>query len=170
MKKSSSRLKGKVALITGAAQGVGQIIAKEFAREGATVVISDVQEEAGKAAARTFRELGLDIFFVKADLREEKDIKQMISFTKKLKGRLDIIVNNARPRLPLGTFEQTLKDWDLAMRVILKAPVLIMKHALPHLTLSRGTVINIVSSNAFTISHQPVSYHVAKAGLVQLSR
>lgn len=170
MKKLPLRLKGKVALITGAAQGVGQVIAKEFAREGATVVISDVQEITGYEVARVLRRQGLDVDFVKADLREEKDLKRMVAFTKKQGKKIDIIVNNARPKLPLGTFEQTLADWDLAMQVILKAPALIMKYALPHLIKSRGTVINIVSSNAFTISHQPASYHVAKAGLVQLTR
>ncbi len=170
MKKISSNLKGKVVLITGGAQGVGQIMAKEFARQGAAVVISDIQDSAGKATVGALRKQGLSVTFVRADLCLAKDIKQMIAFTSKLKGRIDIIINNARPRLPVGTFEQTLKDWDLAMKVILKAPVLMMKYALPHLVKSGGAVINIVSSNALTISHQPAAYHVAKAGLVQLTR
>lgn len=170
MKKSSLRLKGKIALITGGAQGIGREMATRFAREGATVIISDLQEKSGGDAVQSLRKEGLSAHFVQTDLRREKDIRQMVLAALRPNGQLDIVVNNARPKLRQGIFKETLKDWNLAMQVILKAPALIMKYATPYLSKSHGAVVNIVSPNAFTVSHQSAAYHVAKAGLVQLTR
>lgn len=167
----SGCLEDKVVLITGAAQGIGQIIAKVFAEAGAAVVISDVQDVAGESTAKSMRNKRLRAQFIKADLRQEKDIKAAVEFTVESYGRLDIVINNARPKLRLLPFVESLEEWDLAMNVLLKAPALIVKYALPYLTKSgNGSIINISSTNAFFISHQPVAYHVAKAALLQLTK
>lgn len=171
MAAESGRLAGKVALITGAAQGIGRVIARVFASEGASVVVSDIQETAGEATAQAIRDIGLRALFVKTDLCQEKDIKAMIDFAVENCGYLDIVINNARPKLHRLPFPESLDDWDLAMDVLLRAPALTAKHALPQLLKSGGgSVVNIASVNAFFISHQPVAYHVAKAGLLQLTR
>lgn len=166
------RLKGKVALVTGAGQGIGRAIAKTFAGEAASVVIADIDESNGEAVAREIRDSGDAALYVKTDLRQETDIEKMVTLTSESFGRLDIVVNNARPKLSPLPFAESLEEWDLAMDVFLKAPALIAKYALPYLTNSGGgNIINIASVNAFFIApHQPVSYHVAKAGLVQLTR
>lgn len=164
-------LQGKVALITGAAYGIGRIIAKVFAEAGASVVIADIQETRGEMVARTIRDAGLRAVFVKADLRRESDIKAMIDFAVDSFNRLDIVINNARPRLRHLPFAESLEEWDLAMDVLLKAPAIAAKYILPELLESGGgSIVNIASTNAFSISHQPVTYHVAKAGIVQLTR
>jgi len=172
MMAKANRLEGKVALITGAAQGIGRVIAEVFAGEGALVVIADIQESAGEAVAKTIRDSGGHALFVKTDLRREKDIQSMTSFAVENFGHLDIVINNARPRLRQLPFAESLEEWDLAMDVFLKAPVLTVKHALPAMLKSGGgSIINIASVNAFFIaSHQPIAYHVAKGGLVQLTR
>lgn len=167
----NNRLKGKVAIITGAAQGIGKAIAEVLAREGAAVVIADIQP-AGEKVAKNIRDAGREALFVKTDLRQESDIMAMIEAAVKSFKRLDIVVNNARPKLQRLPFAESLQEWDLAMDVLLKAPVLTAKYAVPHMVKSGGgSIINIASVDAFFIAlHQPVAYHVAKAGLVQLTR
>jgi 3-oxoacyl-[acyl-carrier protein] reductase len=172
MIKDFGRLKGKVALVTGAGQGIGRAIAKTFAAEAASVMIADIDENTGEAIAHEIRDSGGVARYVKTDLSLEMDIENMVTFTSESLGRVDIVVNNARPKLSPLPFVESLKEWDLAIDVFLKAPALIAKYALPHLkNFGGGTIINIASVNAFFIApHQPVSYHVAKAGLVQLTR
>lgn len=171
MPEENNRLKGQVAIITGAAQGIGKTIAEVFAREGATVVIADIQP-AGEMVAKAIRDAGRQALFVKTDLRQESDIKAMIEAAATSFKRLDIVINNARPKLQRLPFAESLEEWDLAMDVLLKAPVLTTKHAVPHMLKSGGgSIVSIASVNAFFIaSHQSVAYHVAKAGLIQLTR
>ncbi len=171
MNTESNVLAGKAALITGAAYGIGRIIARVFAEAGASVVVADIRKAEGEVVAKAIRDAGLRALSVKADLRRESDIKAMIGFTVDNCNHLDIVINNARPKLSNLPFAESLKEWDLAMDVMLKAPALIAKHALPQLLKSGGgSIVNIVSTNAFFISHQPAAYHVAKAGAVQLTR
>jgi len=165
-------LAGKVALITGAAHGIGRIMAKMFAEKRVSVIVADIQEEQGEAVAAAVRDQGLQALFVKADLCQESDIKAMVDFAVESFGRLDIVIHSARPRLRRLPYAESLEEWDLAMDVFLKAPALMAKYALPHLRKSGGgNIINISSVNAaFIASHQPAAYHVAKAGLEQLTR
>jgi len=171
MARQPDRLAGKVALITGAAQGIGRVLANVFAEAGASIIVSDVQETAGKAAAQAICDAEQRALFLRVDLRKEKDIKAMVELAVEAFGHLDIVINNARPRLRQMPFVESLEEWDMAMDVILKAPALIVKHALPHFLRSGGgSIVNIASLNALLISHQSVAYHVAKAGLLQLTR
>jgi glucose 1-dehydrogenase len=165
-------LNGKVALVTGAGQGIGKAIAMTLASTGASIVIADIQKETGEATVGAIIKNGGKAGFVKTDLCLENDIEKMVAFTAEKYGRLDIIVNNARPKLSQLNYSESLKEWDLALDVFLKAPALIAKYALPLLIQSgNGSIINIASVNAVYIApHQPAAYHVAKAGLVQLTR
>lgn len=155
------RLEGKAAIITGASHGIGKTMAKIFSDEGASIVISDLQDYSDKDK---------NMFFYKTDLRREQDIKSMIDYSIEKMGKLDIVVNNARPKLQWLPFAESMKEWDLGMDVLLKAPALISKYAYPHLKKTKGCIINISSTNSYTISPQPAAYHVGKAGLNQLTR
>ena len=164
-------LKDKVVLITGGARGIGKGIAELFAREHASVMILDIVRAEGEKVARSLCRAGLHCHFCYADLRKESDIKSMVDYTVSSFGKLDILINNAKPILQKCDYAQSLEEWDLAMDLILKAPALAVKYAIPEMIKSGGgCILNISSTNAVTISHQPVTYHVAKAGLVQLTR
>ena len=164
-------LKKKVALVTGAAHGIGRVIAEVLARNGAEVIITDIQKESGQKVAGLIRKNGMKAGFVYADLRKEKDIKKLIDLTIKKFGGLDIVVNNARPKFNFFGFEESFKEFDIGMNILLKAPALIIRYALPYLVKSKNAnIINVSSTNSLFVSHQPLVYHVAKAGLVQLTR
>lgn len=163
-------LKDRVVLITGAGQGIGRIIAREFAAAGAKVVIADVQQQKGDSTVAAIDKAGGKAFFVQTDLRSEPTIRAMVEGAVGHYGRLDVLINNARPYLKVLSYEESFKEWDLAMDVLLKAPALCVRYALPALRRTSGAIINISSTNAMSISHQPASYHVAKAGLLHLTR
>jgi NAD(P)-dependent dehydrogenase (short-subunit alcohol dehydrogenase family) len=134
------RLNERIVLVTGAAQGLGQAIAVEAAREGAAwVTIADNQEAAGNAVAEEVRAAGAKSLFVRTDLRKSSDIQNMIAQTVKLAGGLDVLVNNAGvtedgltggPQTIESLEEET---WDALMDINLKAMWLAAKFAAPHL-------------------------------------
>ena len=170
MNESLMRLEGKVALITGAAQGIGKGIAKVFAHEGAIVVIADLQEEKGQAAADSLDGQGA---FIHTDLRQDSDIEQMIAFTVEKYGALDILINNATPPKGLtSSFEEMVEDWDTTMDLLLRAYMVTAKFAHPYMQRTNGgSIVNMGSTLAFSIAEQQsCAYHVAKAGVTQLTR
>ena len=161
----------RVVLITGAAQGIGRVIAQSFGLAGAKVVLADIQEDLGKSAVKAFSEIGIHAHFVRVDLQKESEIERMVEETVKVFGGLDVLVNNARVPLPKREFPASLLDWDRGMAVMLKAPAFASGVALPHLERGGvGSIINISSVNGFLISAQPLTYHIAKASLLQLTR
>jgi len=170
MNESLMRLEGKVALITGAAQGIGKGIAEVFAHEGAVVVIADLQEEKGQAAADSLDGQGA---FIHTDLRQDSDIEQMIAFTVEKYGALDILINNATPpKVLTSSFEEMVEDWDTTMDLLLRAYMVTAKFAHPYMQRTNGgSIVNMGSTLAFSIAEQQsCAYHVAKAGVTQLTR
>lgn len=164
-------LSGRIALVTGAAQGIGRVMARSLGLAGARIILSDLREDAGEETASQLRGQGIEARFVVADLSQGEQITNMVDRAAQFFGGLDILVNNARPRLSYEAFPASMESWDHAMAVLLKAPALAIAAALPHLERSAAAaVINISSTNAFLISQQPVTYHVTKAAILQLTR
>lgn len=164
---------GKCALVTGGAQGIGRGIVRAFVQAGARVVIADLFPE---KAEDLVKEHPGQVRAVKTDLSKAEDISNLLERTQEAFGRLDFVVNNARPKLERtpqpAPVDQTLLDgWTTGIDVLLKAPALVVKSALPLLRKSETpSVVNIVSTNALFIAPQPMVYHVAKAGLIQMTR
>lgn len=160
-------LTGKVAIITGAAQGIGLGTAKRLAASGANVLLADIQEEKGEQVASLIENAS----FVRADVSREDDIKHMIETAVKRYGRLDILVNNAWGGKKASVTDIAANEWDEGYAVLLKAPYLASKYAIPHLKQSGGgSIINIAS----ILAHQPrlkdVIYVSAKGALLHLTR
>ena len=144
MNKSLMRLEGKVALITGAAQGVGKGIAEVFAHEGAVVVIADLQEKKGQAVADSLDGRGV---FIHTDLRQDSDIEQMIASTVKQYGALDILINNAGNAHGMDFIhEGDIEDWDMMIDTNVKGLLYVSKEVLKIMVKNnRGHIINIGS-------------------------
>ena len=167
------RLEGKVALITGAAAGVqgemmgfGGASAWMFAREGAKVVLSDVNEEMGQRTVAQIREDGKDARFVRLDVTSQRDWADAIEATVSEFGRLDVLVNNAGTGAGTTVEETTEEVWDGTMAVHAKGVFLGTKHAIPEMRkVGGGSIINISSIYGIVGSPMSAAYHAAKGAI-----
>mgnify|MGYP001772633989 CR=1 FL=1 len=165
------RFKGKVAIVTGGAKGIGAAIAQRLGVEGAKVVIFDVDSEAGQERVKILRNIGVDAVFVSGDVSREEDVSRCISYVSETFGRIDVLVNNAgiaAPAKPL--FEQSLDDWLRVIMVNLTGPYLFAKHAASVMTKHQGgVIINIASTRALQSEPNTEPYSASKGGLLALT-
>jgi len=165
------RVDGKVALITGAASGLGSADAAVLAREGATVVLTDVNESAGEAAAESIRGAGGNAAFLALDVSDEEQWRQVISHIKSEQGRLDVLVNNAGFVI-MGTPEDcSLEAFRKQNAVMSEGVFLGCKHALPLMHESGGGSIINMSSIASHLGY-PIffAYSAAKGAVRAMSK
>jgi NAD(P)-dependent dehydrogenase (short-subunit alcohol dehydrogenase family) len=166
------RLNGKVAIITGAASGMGRATAVRFAGEGAKIVIADLNKEGGDATARDCRENGSDAVFQKTDVSTEVDVKAAVDRAVKEFGRLDIIYNNAGLGGAVGPIEQIeMENWNRTMGILLTGVFLGIKHAIPEMRKAGGGSIISTASIAGIQGYAGIhAYSAAKAGVINLTR
>ena len=165
------RLENKVALITGAASGIGKETAELFAKEGASVVLTDVNDSEGKAVADT---LGDSATYIHADVSKDADCQAMIAHAESTFGKLDILFNNAGiMHSDDGDSESTDEGiWDLTMNINLKGVFLGCKHGIPALKRAGGgSIINTASFVALLGAATPqLAYTASKGGVLAMSR
>ncbi len=166
------RLDKKVALITGAASGIGRAAAIRFAGEGASVVIADLNREGGEAAVRDCRENGGHAAFQLTDVSKEENIKAAIDRAVKEFGRLDVIYNNAGLGGAVGQLEKTTADnWDRTFAILLRAVFLGIKYAAPEMRkVGGGSIISTASIAGIRGAAGLHAYCAAKAGVISLTR
>ena len=143
-----TRLAGKVALITGAGNGMGRAAALLFASEGARVVVADAVEDGGNATVDAVRAAGGDAAFVQVDVSDEAQVQAMVAFAMEQYDALHIIYNNAGifPADDGGATETPVPTWDRVMDVNLKGVWLGCKHAIPAMLDSGGgSIVNVAS-------------------------
>lgn len=165
-------LKGKTALITGGANGIGAGIAAAFAAEGANLVITDIREESLRTAKQTLENAHhAHVLPVIADGSNETAVKHAVESTINHFGALDILVNNAQTsKSGLALVEHSAEDFALAIQTGLYATFFYMKHAFPHLKKAQGKVINFASGAGISGTIGQASYAAAKEGIRALSR
>lgn len=164
-----SRLDGKVAVITGGASGMGEATAKLFVREGARVVIGDLQREKGEAVAAG---IGPECRFLATDVSASEDVRALVNEAVNAWGRLDIMYNNAGIGGGEGSIlECSEETFDRIIAVDLKAVWLGMKHCLPQLIASgNGSIITTASVSGIMGMPGQGAYGSAKGGVMQLTR
>ena len=170
------RLHNKVAVITGAAHGIGKAYARRFAEEGAHVVLADIDSGGGHTAANALQEAGLSAWARTTDVRNYLNVEGLMRETADRFGRIDVLLNNAAiyvtQQLWKGPVEDLdLTEWDRVIEVNLKGVFLCSKAAIPIMKQQRsGKIINIASGTFFSGSGNMPHYTSAKGGVVALTR
>ena len=164
-------LKGKVAMITGAASGIGLATAKLLAKAGARVALLDVDETKGKKAEEEIKKLGGKAKFFRCDVTSDSDCKKTTEDVYQEFGRIDILFNNAGVTRRKDIVELSEKDWDLVLNVNLKAIYLLSHHVIPHMIKEGGgSIINTGSGWGLKGGPKAAAYCAAKGGVVNLTR
>ncbi|HKD69201.1 MAG TPA: SDR family NAD(P)-dependent oxidoreductase [Candidatus Binataceae bacterium] len=166
------RLDNKVAVITGGASGMGRAIGNRFVREGAAVVLADLNEKGGVEVVAECAAAGGKAVFQQADVASESEVKNAVARAVKEFGRLDIMVNNAGVGGAMGRLENvSVEDWDRTQAVLLRGVFLGMKHAIPELRrFGGGSIISTASIAGISGDFGPHPYSAAKAGVINLTR
>ena len=166
------RFTGQVALVTGAAHGIGQAIAKRFAQEGAAVVVSDLDEPGAKAALSEIEALGGTGIAVKCDVKSKEDISMMVEKTIETYGKIDILVNNAGDVTISKHFLTTDEAWwDHFLDTNLKSQYLISRLVAPIMAKAgKGCIINMSSGGATRSHRGMVAYDASKGGVEGFTR
>ncbi len=165
-------LAGQVALVTGAARGIGAAIASRLAHEGASVAVADIDYQPARETARKITDsTGIEGLALRVDVAREHDAQRAIERTVQRLGRLDIVVNNAGVCFvgPIGGTSRA--DWERVLRINLTGPFLVSRAAVPVLLRQKsGRIINIASMAAKVGGRHMTAYSASKAGVVAFTR
>ena len=165
------RLKDKVALITGSGMGLGQAMALLFSREGAKIVVPDINMEAGEETVDAIRKEGGDAIFVRADVSKGDDAERMIRAAVDTYGRIDVLVNNAGVQVEKSVPDTTEEEWDYVLGVNLKGTFLCSRAAIPQMRRQgSGSIICISSISGLVGQPNQASYNASKHGVIGLVR
>jgi len=166
------KLEGKVALVTGAASGIGQGIAIAFAREGADVVVVDlVDESRAKETMHALAALDRDSYFIQADVSDESSVAAMAEAALARFGRVDVLVNNAGVFSEALLEEMTVAQWDHVLNTNLRSVFLCTRSLLGQmLERGNGRIINIASQLAYLGGVSATHYSASKAGIIGFTK
>ena len=162
------RLEGKVALISGGARGIGEAIARLFAREGASVAIGDILEDEGQRVAREINDAGGRALFVRLDVTVEEDWRRAVQATVERFGQLNVLVNNAGIYRKELVDETSVEAWDEVMGVNARGVFLGSKHAIPEMKKAGGGSIVNMSSGAGLVGNPNGAAYGASKGAVRI--
>jgi NAD(P)-dependent dehydrogenase (short-subunit alcohol dehydrogenase family) len=171
----SGALRGKVAIITGAATGIGRASALLFAQAGARVALADLREPELARTEAEVRAAGGEVASITADLARPDDCAAVVAAAVRAFGRLDVLLNNAGVGTMVvgGTVETiTLEHWDLAQDVNVRAMYLVSRAAVPHMRSAGGAIVNIASVSAFrgSVERPSHAYAASKGAVLSLTR
>lgn len=165
------RLKDRVAIVTGAAKGIGWGIATVLAKEGAHLVVADIDDRAGEATAAEINASGAQAIFVHCDVSNEDQIRTMVQAALDRFGRIDILVNNAAAGVYKPVLEASNEDWDRAFNVNIRSVALCSKYVIPHMqAVGKGTIVNISSVHSFANVNGTTPYAASKGAVTAMTR
>lgn len=166
-----AKLSGKVAVITGGAGGIGAETAKLFVKEGAKVVLVDLNEEKGKALETDLKAKNAEALFVKANITMEEDVQNIFKEAMDTFGKVDVVFNNAGIGRVTPTEELSYEEWRNTVNVDLDGVFLVAREAIREMLKSGGgTIVNTASMYGWVGSPGSAAYNAAKAGVLNLTR
>ncbi len=165
------KLKGRVALITGAAQGIGKSVALLLAQNGADIVVSDINLEKAEETAKEIESIGSKAIAIKVDVANLKDVERMVESILEKFGKIDILVNNAGITRDKLILRMTEEDWDAVLNVNLKGTFNCTKAVVRHMAKQRsGKIVSIASVVGEMGNAGQVNYSASKAGVIGLTK
>lgn len=164
-------MKGQIVFITGAASGIGYEVGAAFAKEGANVVLSDIDEAKVKEAATTLKDSGYESEGVVCDVTKEEEIQQAIDYVVDTYGRLDVLINNAGLQHVASVEDFPTEKFELINRVMLVAPFMATKHVFPVMKKQgSGRILNMSSINGLVGFAGKAAYNSSKHGVIGLTK
>ena len=172
MNRASGQLDGKVAVVTGAAQGMGRAVAERFAAEGASLVVVDVRADSLQALAASLSDRCVKATARVADISNPEQVTTLIDETVADLGRIDVVVNAAGILHPTRFEEMTVAEWDRVIGVNLRGTFLVMRAVYPHMkACGRGSIVNFSSTAGLTVSTLGGAHYTAsKHGVMGLTK
>lgn len=164
------RFLNKVVIVTGGAQGIGMAISEAFAKQGAIVILADLDEEAGVEHEATLVSSGHQALFIKMDVAVESDVQRMADHVLDRFGRMDVIVNNAGVGASGTLLTRPMEEWDRILNVNLRGPYMMAKYcAIALMQANPGVILNIASTRALMSEAHTEPYSASKGGILALT-
>jgi NAD(P)-dependent dehydrogenase (short-subunit alcohol dehydrogenase family) len=164
------KLKDRIVVVTGAGSGIGRACAIESAKEGAKVIVADINQE---GADETIRQIvtnkGKAVVFI-TDVSKPESVKQLVAFTIKSFAKIDALINNAAIQVNKTVEDITFEEWNLQMSVNVGGIFLCSKYFLPYLRLTKGSIVNMSSVNGFFVEPMCAGYCTTKAAIIGLTK
>jgi meso-butanediol dehydrogenase/(S,S)-butanediol dehydrogenase/diacetyl reductase len=165
------RLENKIAIITGGGDGLGQASAVLFAKEGASVVVADMDPARGMKTVDMIKNQNGEAMFVEVDISKEDSVKNMVEKVVDAYGRIDILVNSAGIFIEATVLNTSVEDWDKIMAVNLRGIFLGCKYVIPEMIKAgKGSIVNIGSEAGITGWENATAYAASKGGVVNMTR
>ena len=165
-------LKNKIALITGGSNGIGRATVETMAKEGATVIFCDIDKRQGIKNQKQLHNMGLETFFINADVSKESHVKKVVNYTINNFQKIDILFNNAGiEQIVTPSHKVDVKTFEKIISVNLKGVFLFCKYVLPHMIKKKGgAIVNNSSISAFANVGGNISYAASKGAIMSLTR
>jgi NAD(P)-dependent dehydrogenase (short-subunit alcohol dehydrogenase family) len=164
------KLEGRVSIITGSASGIGRASAKEFAKEGALVVVADINLAGAQETVKQIEAAGGVALAVKTDVADPASVKDLVQQTLRSFGRINVLFNNAAIQVNKTVEDTTVEEWTREIGVNLGGVFLCSKFTLPHLRKTKGCIVNMASVNGFFVEPQCAGYCATKGGIIALTK
>jgi NAD(P)-dependent dehydrogenase (short-subunit alcohol dehydrogenase family) len=164
------KLTGRVAVITGSASGIGRASAREFAKEGAQVVVADINMAGAQETVQQIQAAGGMALAVKTDVSVPESVQALVEQTLQSFGRINVLFNNAAIQVNKTVEDTTVEEWNREIGINLGGVFLCSKFLIPHLRKTRGCIVNMASVNGFFVEPFCAGYCATKGAIIALTK